>query len=315
MSITDIAGLRRDRPRARRACWAVDNTFATPVLTRPLELGADIVMHSATKYIGGHSDVLGGALVVSDKTLFDRLYFIQNATGAVMGPLEAFLCSRGLEDAGAARPRAMPHRASGSPSGWRPIRASAGCCYPGLADHPGHEIAARQMDGGFGAMLSFEVARRFCRRQAVGRVDAAVPTGRQPGRGRIADRAAGLDVARQLRPRRPPGPRHHRRPDPALRRPRSLRRPARRSGSGAGIRRLVHTPAHPEAGWEAKGICRNKSPHVPYLPVGILLLDSCGQLKMRRLSAPTNDVTDCQTDICVHEVGGADSADSCVPPT
>ena len=71
----------------------VDNTFATPVLTRPLELGADIVMHSATKYLGGHSDLLGGALVVRDKALFDQLYFVQNATGAVMGPLESFLCS------------------------------------------------------------------------------------------------------------------------------------------------------------------------------------------------------------------------------
>ena len=75
----------------------VDNTFATPVLTRPLELGADIVMHSATKYIGGHSDLLGGALVVSDKALYDRLYFMQNATGGVMGPLECFLASRGLK--------------------------------------------------------------------------------------------------------------------------------------------------------------------------------------------------------------------------
>ena len=73
-------GLRRDRPR-HGALLGVDNTFATPVLTRPLELGADIVMHSATKYLGGHSDVLGGALVVRDKELYDRLYFVQNATG------------------------------------------------------------------------------------------------------------------------------------------------------------------------------------------------------------------------------------------
>ena len=67
------------------------------MLTRPLELGADIVMHSATKYLGGHSDVLGGALVVRDKALLDELYFVQNATGGVMGPLEAFLCSRGFK--------------------------------------------------------------------------------------------------------------------------------------------------------------------------------------------------------------------------
>ncbi len=90
----------------------VDNTFATPALTRPLELGADIVMHSATKYLGGHSDVLGGALVVKDKELYDRLYFIQNATGAVMGPLESYLCSPRAEDAGTARPRAIAHGAA-----------------------------------------------------------------------------------------------------------------------------------------------------------------------------------------------------------
>ena len=85
-----------DRPSTRCAV-GIDSTFATPVLTRPLELGADIVMHSATKYLGGHSDVLGGALVVMDKKLREQLYFIQNATGAVMAPLESFLCSRGLK--------------------------------------------------------------------------------------------------------------------------------------------------------------------------------------------------------------------------
>src|SRR6185369_17041033 len=83
MSITDIAGVAAIAQR-HSVLLGVDNTFATPVLTRPLELGADIVMHSATKYLGGHSDVLGGALVVKDKELFDRIYFVQNATGAVL---------------------------------------------------------------------------------------------------------------------------------------------------------------------------------------------------------------------------------------
>ena len=111
MSLTDIAACAEIAHR-HGVLVAVDNTFATPVLTRPLELGADIVMHSATKYLGGHSDLLGGALVVADPALYDRLYFIQNATGAVMGPLEAFPLLARPEDAGAARPRAMPHGAA-----------------------------------------------------------------------------------------------------------------------------------------------------------------------------------------------------------
>ncbi len=112
MSITDIAACAELAHR-HGVLLAVDNTFATPALTRPLELGADIVMHSATKYIGGHSDLLGGALVVRDQKLFERLYFIQNATGAVMGPLESFLASRGLKTLELRSPRAMPHRGAG----------------------------------------------------------------------------------------------------------------------------------------------------------------------------------------------------------
>src|SRR5207253_6485721 len=96
MSITDIAAVCQVAKR-RGVLLGVDNTFATPVLTRPLELGADIVMHSATKSIGGHSDLLGGALVVPDRSLYDKLYFLQNATGGVMGPWECFLASRGLK--------------------------------------------------------------------------------------------------------------------------------------------------------------------------------------------------------------------------
>ncbi|MEX2120322.1 MAG: PLP-dependent aspartate aminotransferase family protein [Pirellulales bacterium] len=156
MSITDIAACAR-LARQRQVLLAVDNTLASPVLTRPLELGADIVMHSATKYLGGHSDLLGGALVVKDKALFDRLYFVQNATGAVMGPLESFLCSRGLKtlelrvhEQSATAQRLAEHLAL-DPRVRRVL-------YPGLPDHPGHSIAARQMQGGFGGILSFEVA-------------------------------------------------------------------------------------------------------------------------------------------------------------
>jgi len=138
----------------------VDGTFATPVLTRPLDRGADVVVHSATKYLGGHSDALGGALVVRDAELGQRLYFIQNATGGVMSPWDAFLCSRGLKTL------ELRVREQSRTALWLAQRLAADprvarVLYPGLPDHPGHALAARQMDGAFGAMLSFEVAGDF----------------------------------------------------------------------------------------------------------------------------------------------------------
>ena len=134
----------------------IDSTFATPVLTRPLELGADIVMHSATKYLGGHSDLLGGALVVREQALLDKLYFLQNATGAVMGPLEAFLASRGLKTL-ELRVREQSRTAQRLAEWLAADPRVARVLYPGLPSHPGHEIARRQMDGAFGAMLTIDV--------------------------------------------------------------------------------------------------------------------------------------------------------------
>jgi cystathionine gamma-lyase len=166
MSITDIAAVAAVAKR-RRILLGVDNTFATPVLTRPLELGADIVMHSATKYLGGHSDLLGGALVVRDKALFDKLYFLQNATGGVMGPFECFLASRGLKTL-ELRVREQSRTAQQLAEWLAADRRVSRVLYPGLHSHPGHEIARRQMDGAFGAMLTFEVrgdfekAKRVC---------------------------------------------------------------------------------------------------------------------------------------------------------
>jgi cystathionine beta-lyase/cystathionine gamma-synthase len=159
MSITDIAACA-ELARRHGALLGIDGTFATPVLTRPLELGADIVMHSATKYLGGHSDVLGGALVVNDSELFERLYFVQNATGAVMAPLESFLCSRGLKTL-ELRVREQCRTADRLARWLADDKRVKRVLYPGLPQHPGHEIAARQMDGGFGGMLSFEVAADF----------------------------------------------------------------------------------------------------------------------------------------------------------
>lgn len=159
LSITDIRACAELAHR-HGAILAVDSTFATPVLTRPLERGADIVMHSATKYLGGHSDALGGALVVGDPELFQQLYFIQNATGAVMAPLEAFLTARGLKTL-ALRVGEQCQTAQRLAEWLAEHPRVARVFYPGLPAHPGHALAARQMDGRFGAMLSFELAGDF----------------------------------------------------------------------------------------------------------------------------------------------------------
>jgi cystathionine gamma-lyase len=159
LSITNIAAVA-ELAHEHGALVGVDNTFATPVLTRPLELGADIVMHSATKYIGGHSDLLGGVLVVRDKELFDRLYFLQNATGAVMGPLESFLASRGLKTLDL-RVREQSKTAARLAEWLTGDKRVKRVLYPGLPTHPGHELAAQQMDGAFGAMLTFELHGDF----------------------------------------------------------------------------------------------------------------------------------------------------------
>ena len=159
MSISDLAGCAEIAKR-HGVLLAVDNTFASPVLTRPLELGADIVMHSATKYLGGHSDLLGGALVVQDASLYDKLYFIQNATGATLGPFESFLLARGLKTlelrvlAQCATTMRIAEFLKNHPKVNRVL-------YPGLPKHTGHELAQRQMQGGFGGMLSFETTGGF----------------------------------------------------------------------------------------------------------------------------------------------------------
>ncbi len=165
MSITDIAAVAEIAQR-HGCLLGVDNTFATPVLTRPLELGADIVMHSATKYFGGHSDMLGGALVVKDPELFKRLYFVQNATGAVLGPFDSFLCSRGLKTL-ELRVREQC-RTANLLAAWlaSDLRVKR-VLYPGLAAHPGHDIAQRQMQGGYGAMLTLEVDGDFAQTKKV----------------------------------------------------------------------------------------------------------------------------------------------------
>ncbi len=159
MTITDIKACA-ELGHKHGALVGIDSTFATPALTRPLELGVDIVMHSATKYLGGHSDMLGGALVVRDPELLKRLYYTQNATGAVMGPLEAFLGSRGMKTLDL-RVREQSRTAQKLAEFLAGDQRVSRVFYPGLPTHPGHTIAARQMQGGFGAMLSFESTGNF----------------------------------------------------------------------------------------------------------------------------------------------------------
>jgi cystathionine gamma-synthase len=154
LNIVDIRAAA-EAAHAAGAILAVDNTFATPYLQRPLELGADIVVHSTTKYLGGHSDVVGGFAATNDPTIAERLYFLQKSLGAVPGPFDCWLVLRGIKTL-AVRMRQHCLNAHAI-SGWllRQARVEK-VLYPGLPTHPGHTIAARQMHD-FGGMISFLV--------------------------------------------------------------------------------------------------------------------------------------------------------------
>jgi cystathionine beta-lyase/cystathionine gamma-synthase len=155
--LLNIVDIRAAAAAARQvgALLVVDNTFATPYLQRPLELGADLVVHSTTKYLGGHSDVVGGFIGTNDAALAERLAFLQNSLGAVPGPFDAWLVLRGLKTlavrmrAHCENARAIAEFLDGHPAVERVL-------YPGLASHDGHELAARQMRD-FGGMVSFLV--------------------------------------------------------------------------------------------------------------------------------------------------------------
>jgi len=133
----------------------VDNTFATPALQRPIELGADVVVHSVTKYLGGHSDLIGGAVVTSEEDLIEALGFLTTAVGAVPGPMDCYLALRGLRTLGVRMSRHCDNAATIAKFLDEDARVEH-VDYPGLPEHPGHEIAARQMTG-FGGMVSFRL--------------------------------------------------------------------------------------------------------------------------------------------------------------
>ena len=152
MKLADIQEIAKIT-KSKNILFAVDNTFATPYLQKPLDLGADIVMHSATKYLGGHSDVIAGALIVKDGVLGEQLHFQQFATGATLGPMDSFLVLRGIKTL---HLRMQRHCENGQKiaeflDNHPKIKT---VYYPGLANHPFHEIAKKQMSG-FGGMVSF----------------------------------------------------------------------------------------------------------------------------------------------------------------
>jgi len=155
--VTDIAEAAAIAHRAG-ALLAIDSTVATPVLTRPIEFGADIVMHSATKYLNGHSDVVAGALVAARTDEFwERIVALRSGNGAILGPFEAWLLLRGMRTLYPRVERAC-RSAAAVAAHFADHPRVAGVLYPGLPGHPGHAIAARQMSGGFGGMLSIRVA-------------------------------------------------------------------------------------------------------------------------------------------------------------
>lgn len=169
LSITDIQACAHAAKATRRTrntpTVLVDNTFATPVFQQPFGLGADLVLHSTTKYIGGHCDVLGGAVITRDADWADRLKFIQNATGAVPSPQDCFLLQRGLKTLGL---RVKQHAANAEELALSLSRHSdvTRVLYPGLRTHPGHAIAARQSLG-FGSIISLELAGGLERVKAI----------------------------------------------------------------------------------------------------------------------------------------------------
>jgi len=152
LNVADISAIV-EAVRGRDVKVVVDNTFATPYLQQPLALGADLVVHSMTKYLGGHSDVVGGALITSDSEWAERLAYVQNAAGGVPGPMDCFLVLRGTKTL-AVRMDRHEENARRVVGFLQEHPRVARVHYPGLESHPGHEIAARQMSG-FGGMVSF----------------------------------------------------------------------------------------------------------------------------------------------------------------
>ena len=155
LKIIDVAAVA-DVAREKGIPVAVDNTFATPMLQRPLDLGATLVVHSTTKYLNGHSDVVGGAVMTRDDAMAERLHFLQKSVGGVPSPFDCYLVLRGLKTLGVRMKRHVEN--AQVLAAWLAAHPRVSRVhYPGLPTHPGHALAARQMKG-FGGMISFELA-------------------------------------------------------------------------------------------------------------------------------------------------------------
>jgi cystathionine gamma-synthase len=209
LKVLDLAGIA-DRAHSVGALFAVDNTFATPYLQRPLELGADASVYSATKYLGGHSDLVMGSIATSDNDLAERLRYLQNAVGAIPGPFDSWLLLRGLKTL-AIRMRAHSEGAAAIAS-WLVERDVGAVYYPGLDRHPAHEVATRQMAAAgqpmYGGMVSFRAgsldrALQICERtelfflgESLGGVESLIE---HPGRMTHASLAgSGMEVPNDL---------------------------------------------------------------------------------------------------------------------
>ncbi len=158
LTVTDIEAVAKVA-KAKGKLTIVDNTFLTPYLQRPLTLGADIVIHSGTKYLGGHSDTISGFVVVNDKEIADRLYYLQNAIGGVLAPFDSFLMIRGIKTLGVRMDRHVEN--AGKIASW--LKESGyveKIYYPGLIDDPGYEVQKKQADGA-GAMISFVLDKKY----------------------------------------------------------------------------------------------------------------------------------------------------------
>ncbi|MBI3580089.1 MAG: aminotransferase class V-fold PLP-dependent enzyme [Ignavibacteriales bacterium] len=166
MGITDLAGAAKIC-KAKKVLSVVDNTFASPYLQRPLEFGIDVVMHSATKYLNGHSDMLGGLLVLNDAKVIEKLRFLQKSIGGIMSPFEAWMCIRGIKTLAVRMDRAC-NNAMEVASFLSRQRKVKKVNYPGLLSHPQHRLAQKQMRE-FGGMISFDLgslenAKKFLKR-------------------------------------------------------------------------------------------------------------------------------------------------------
>jgi len=205
LGVVDIAAVAR-MARERDARCTVDNTFATPYLQQPLALGADIVVHSTTKYLGGHSDVVGGFVAVADVTLGAHIAYLQNAVGAVPGPFDCFLVLRGLKTLAVRMERHCANAAAVVDMLER-HPAVATVRYPGLPGHPGHEVAARQMRD-FGGMVAFTVTgveeaalklvgrtRLFTLAESLGAVESLIEHPARMTHASVADSELAVDPA------------------------------------------------------------------------------------------------------------------------